>query len=49
MNLNSKFRSFLVRILIQEDNKDDKIFETNFIRKKQERKDEMDKALQILV
>ena len=33
------FRSFLARILIQKDNTDDKILVTNFIQKKQERKE----------
>ena len=49
MFLNSKLRSFLFRILIQKDNTDDNVFETNFIQNKQESKDGKDKALQILV
>ena len=39
MILNGKFRSFLIRILIQKDNTDNKIFKMNFIQKKQERKE----------
>ena len=33
--LNSKFHSLLVLILIQKDNTDNKIFETNFIQKRE--------------
>ena len=39
----------MVQILIQKDNIDNKVLERNFIQKKQERKGEKDKALQILV
>ena len=46
--LNGKFRSFLVRILIQKDNTDNKVLKRNFIQKKQE-KDRKDKASQTLV
>ena len=46
VNLNSKFRSFLVRILVQEDNTENKVLKMNFIQKKQER-DWKDKVQQI--
>ena len=46
---NVKFSSFLVWILIQKDDTDNKVLEKNFIQKKQERKDGKNKALQILV
>ena len=36
--LNGKFCSLLVRILIQKDNTDNKVLESNFIQKKQDRK-----------
>ena len=38
VSLNSKFRSFLVRILIQKDNTDNKVFETNFIQRNKKEK-----------
>ena len=41
--------SFLVQILIQKNNKGNKVLETNFLQRKQERKDGKDKALQNLV
>ena len=47
--LNNKFWSFLVRTLIQKDNTDDNVLETNFKQKKQEIKEGKDKALQDLV
>ena len=50
MNLNSKFRSFLVRTLIRKDNTDNKVFlkEILYKRNKKER-DRKDIVLQILV
>ena len=44
-----QFNSFLIWILIPKDNTNDKVLKTNFILKKQERKNGKDKALQILV
>ena len=39
VNLNSKFRSFLVRIFVRKVNTDNKVFKGNFIQNKQERKE----------
>ena len=50
VNLDSKFRSFLVWILIQKDNKDNKVFEKEFYtRKNKKERDRKDKVLQIIV
>ena len=45
---NFKFRSFLVRILIQKDNTVDKALQTNFLQKKHEESKERIKCFKIL-
>ena len=47
--LNSKFRSFLVRILTRKDNTDNKFLKSNFIQRNQKERDRKDKVLQIFV
>ena len=49
VNLNSKFRSFLVRILIRKDNTDNKVFKREFYTKKAKERDRKNKVLQIFV
>ena len=50
VGLNSKFLSFLVRILIRKDNTENKVFKKEFSTKKQKKKrDRKDKVLQIFV
>ena len=49
LNLNSKFRSFLVRILSRKDNTDNKVFKRNFIQRIKKERDRKDKVLQIIV
>ena len=45
--LYSKFSSFLVRILIQIDNTNNKVLETKFIQRNKKKKDGKNKVLQI--
>ena len=47
VNLNSQFRSFLVRILIRKDNTNNKVFKRKFIQRNKKEKDRKDKVLQI--